>query len=189
LAAPSVRRLFTGVERADSIVVDPHKWLFTPFDCAAVIYRDPDRARRAHTQVASYLDAVTGDEHDNPSDYAIHLSRRARGIPLWASLLANGTASYREAVDHCLDVAEYAVRRIEASTHLEIVGTPALSVVLFRRVGWSAEQYRAWSAWAVSSGLGLVTPTELDGETVFRFCIVNPVTTDADIDLIVDRIY
>ena len=139
--------------------------------------------------MASYLDAVTGDEHDNPSDYAIHLSRRARGIPLWLSLLANGTASYREAVDHCLDVAEYAVRRINASTHLEIVGNPTLSVVLFRRVGWSAEQYRAWSTWAASNGFALVTPTELDGETVFRFCIVNPLTTDADIDLIVDRIH
>ncbi|HEX9230421.1 MAG TPA: pyridoxal-dependent decarboxylase, partial [Jatrophihabitantaceae bacterium] len=189
LLSERTRPLFRGIEDADSVTIDPHKWLFTPFDCAAVIYRDPERARRAHTQVASYLDAVTGDEHDNPSDYAIHLSRRARGIPLWLSLLANGTASYREAVDRCLDVAEYAVRRIEASGHLEIVGTPALSVVLFRRVGWSAEQYRAWSAWAASSGFALVTPTELDGETVFRFCIVNPVTTDADIDLIVDRIY
>jgi L-2,4-diaminobutyrate decarboxylase len=188
LLSERTRPLFRGIEDADSVTIDPHKWLFTPFDCAAVIYRDPERARRAHTQVASYLDAVTGDEHDNPSDYAIHLSRRARGIPLWLSLLANGTASYSEAVDHCLDVAEYAVRRIEASTHLEIVGTPALSVVLFRRVGWSAEQYRAWSAWAASSGFALVTPTELDGETVLRFCIVNPVTTDADIDLIVDRI-
>jgi L-2,4-diaminobutyrate decarboxylase len=188
LLSERTRPLFHGIGEADSITIDPHKWLFTPFDCAAVIYRDPERARRAHTQVASYLDSVTGDEHDNPADYAIHLTRRARGVPLWLSLLANGTTAYRAAVDHCLDAAGYAIGRINASRNLEIVGTPALSVVLFRRVGWSPEQYRAWSAHAAATGLGLVTPTQLDGETVFRFCFVNPVTTNADIDQIVDHL-
>ncbi len=92
---PELRPLFAGIERCDSITIDPHKWLFTPYDCAAVIYRDPDAARRAHTQTAGYLDVYSDD--DNPADYAIHLSRRARGVPLWLSLLANGTERYRDA--------------------------------------------------------------------------------------------
>ena len=70
LAAPSVRDLFDGIERADSLVVDPHKWLFAPFDCAALIYRDPAVARAAHTQHAGYLDPINERGEWNPSDYA-----------------------------------------------------------------------------------------------------------------------
>jgi glutamate/tyrosine decarboxylase-like PLP-dependent enzyme len=157
-------------------------------DCAAVLYRDPERARRAHTQVASYLEPVSRDGLDNPADYAIHLTRRARGVPLWLSLLANGTAAYSSAVEDCLALAAYAAGRIRESDRFEIGGTPALSVVLFRRVGWSQAQYYAWSARALSSGLALVTPTELDDETVFRLCFVNPLTSTGDIDDILAHI-
>jgi L-2,4-diaminobutyrate decarboxylase len=188
LLSEQTRGLFRGIEDADSITIDPHKWLFTPLDCAAVLYRDPERARRVHTQVASYLEPVSRDGHDNPSDYAIHLTRRARGVPLWLSLLANGTAAYRSAVEDCLTLAAYAVRRIRESDRFEIGGTPALSVVLFRRVGWSQAQYYAWSARALSAGLALVTPTELDDETAFRLCFVNPLTTTGDIDDILAHI-
>jgi L-2,4-diaminobutyrate decarboxylase len=183
LLSERTRPLFRGIEAADSITIDPHKWLFTTFDCAAVIYRDPERARRAHTQVAGYLDPVIG-EAANPSDYAIHLTRRARGIPFWFSLLANGTDAYREAVDACLSLAEYTVARIAESADLEIVGTPSLSVVLFRRKGWRREQYEAWSARTRSTGLGLVTPTTYANETVLRLCFVNPLTRVSDIEWI-----
>ena len=76
----------------------------------------------------------------NPSDYAIHLSRRARGIPLWTSLLANGTLAYTAAVERCLDLARYAADQVAAVPRLELAHDPALSVVLLRRVGWPPEQ-------------------------------------------------
>lgn len=78
LFAPSVRERYNGIEHADSFVVDPHKWLFAPFDCAALIYRNPQLAKAVHTQDASYLDVLhhDGDEW-NPTDYAYHLTRRA----------------------------------------------------------------------------------------------------------------
>ena len=85
LAAPSARELFNGIERTDSFIVDPHKWLFAPFDACALLYRDPDLGRRAHMQSAGYLDVITDSGEYNPSDYAIHLSRRARGLPFWFS--------------------------------------------------------------------------------------------------------
>lgn len=93
LAAPSIRHLFNGIELADSVTIDPHKWLFAPYDCGAVIYCDPSLARKAHTQEGSYLDyfndeRVTGF---NPSDYQIQLTRRVRGLPLWFSLAMHGT--------------------------------------------------------------------------------------------------
>ena len=127
MLSPRTRPLFDGIERADSFIVNPHKWLYTPFDCAAVIYRDGAVARRALTQEADYLDAISDDVAGNPSDLAVHLTRRVRGLPLWASVLAYGTAAYTEAVDYCLDMAAYAAERIAASPHLELVLEPALT--------------------------------------------------------------
>jgi L-2,4-diaminobutyrate decarboxylase len=183
LMSPRVRERFAGIEACDSITIDPHKWLFTPYDCGAVIYRDPELARRAHTQTASYLTVTEGG--DNPADYAIHLSRRARGVSLWTSLLANGVAAYRDAVERCLELADYAAARIRDSEHLELVVEHSLSVVLLRRNGWQSQDYDAWSERALASGLGLITPTEYDGEPTLRLCFVNPQTTENDIDRIV----
>ncbi|MDQ6727072.1 MAG: aminotransferase class V-fold PLP-dependent enzyme, partial [Actinomycetota bacterium] len=89
MAAPSARWRYEGIERADSLIVDPHKWLFAPFDACALLYRDPARAAAAHTQHAGFLDldvAITGSEGWNPSNYALHLTRRSRGLPFWFSL-------------------------------------------------------------------------------------------------------
>ncbi len=105
LAAPSVRGLFAGVEHADSFIVDPHKWLFAPYDCCALVYRDPVLARAAHTQKAGYLDAVTVEGEWNPSDFSVQLTRRARGLPFWFSLAVHGTEAYSEAVEQTLRVA------------------------------------------------------------------------------------
>ena len=79
MLAPEARGIFAGVERADSVIVDPHKWLFAPFDCCALLYRDPDTGRRAHTQHAEYLDTLTDAGDFSPSDYSIQLTRRPRG--------------------------------------------------------------------------------------------------------------
>ena len=138
LAAPSVRPLFAGIERADSFVVDPHKWLFAPFDCCALVYRDPEDARPAHTQHAGYLDVLTDGEEMNPSDYAIGLTRRARGLPFWFSLAVHGTQAYTEAVERTLAVARYAADEIRRREYLELLHEPDLSVVVFRRLGWDA---------------------------------------------------
>jgi glutamate/tyrosine decarboxylase-like PLP-dependent enzyme len=190
LAAPSVRARYTGIERADSYIVDPHKWLFAPFDCCALLYRDPAEAKRAHTQHAEYLDVLHGDGDTewNPSDYAHHLSRRARGLPLWFSLATHGTDAYRDAVEETLRVAHAGAALIAAAPHLELIMEPDLSVVLFRRVGWDAAQYQAWSDRLLDAGIAFVTPTGWQGETVLRICVVNPRTTVDDIALLVDSL-
>jgi glutamate/tyrosine decarboxylase-like PLP-dependent enzyme len=190
LSAPSVRARYTGIERADSYIVDPHKWLFAPFDCCALLYRDPAEAKRAHTQHAEYLDVLHGDGDTewNPSDYAHHLSRRARGLPLWFSLATHGTDAYRDAVEETLRVAHAGAALIAAAAHLELVMEPDLSVVLFRRVGWDAARYQAWSDRLLDAGIAFVTPTGWQGETLLRICVVNPRTTVDDIALLVDSL-
>jgi L-2,4-diaminobutyrate decarboxylase len=185
LAAPSVRHRFDGIERADSFIVDPHKWLFAPFDSCALLYRDPAVARSAHTQHAEYLDVLhaedAADEPWNASDYAHHLSRRARGLPLWFSLATHGTDAYTEAVETTLETTRGAARLVEECPVTELLMEPELSIVLFRRIGWDPAQYQAWSDAELAAGRSFVVPTTWQGETVLRFCIVNPRTSLDDI--------
>jgi glutamate/tyrosine decarboxylase-like PLP-dependent enzyme len=192
LAAPSVRARYHGIERADSFIVDPHKWLFAPFDCCALLYREPAVAKAAHTQHAEYLDVLhTGDDDAgewNPSDYAHHLSRRARGLPFWFSLAAYGTAAYREAVESTLRVAHEGARLIAAAPHLRLIMEPELSVVLFERTGWTAVEYQAWSDRMLGEQRAFVVPTAWAGETVLRICVVNPRTTLDDIRMLIDSL-
>jgi glutamate/tyrosine decarboxylase-like PLP-dependent enzyme len=175
MAAPSLRRRFGGIETADSFVVDPHKWLFAPYDSCALVYREPEHAAAAHAQFASYLEQIDRDEW-NPSDYAIQLSRRVRGLPLWFSLATYGTDAYAAAVEQVVATTDAVVAGIRAADHLELVLEPDLTVVLFRRPGWTPEQMRAWSDAQARLGTVLVVPTRWHDESVFRLCFVNPRT-------------
>jgi glutamate/tyrosine decarboxylase-like PLP-dependent enzyme len=174
LASRTVRGKFRGIERVDSFVVDPHKWLFAPFDCAALLYRDPAAARRAHAQHAPYLDPIRANEAWDPADYAYHLTRRVRGLPFWFSLAVHGTDAYRDAIDATLAIACDAARRIEAAPHLELVLDPELTVVVFRRLGWDAEQNQAWSDTMLRDQRAFVLPTTHHGESVLRMVFLHP---------------
>jgi glutamate/tyrosine decarboxylase-like PLP-dependent enzyme len=187
LAAPSARPLFAGIEHADSFIVDPHKWLFAPFDACALVYREPQLARAAHTQTAGYLEVINKAEEEwNPSDYAIHLSRRARGLPFWFSLATHGSDAYAAAVEQTLAVARAAADEVRARSYVELVREPDLSVVVFRRLGWTAQQYYDWSDRLMKANYAFVTPTTHAGETVTRFAVVNPRTSVSDIQGILD---
>lgn len=186
MCAPSARPIFAGIEGVDSLIVDPHKWLFAPFDACALLYRDPTLGKAAHTQTAGYLEAINEDSEWNPSDYAVHLSRRARGLPLWFSLATHGTQAYTDAVERTLAVARSAADGIRQRSYLELVREPNLSVVVFRRRGWERADYYAWSDRVLAANFAFVLPTTHYGETVTRFAVVNPRTTEADVSLILD---
>jgi glutamate/tyrosine decarboxylase-like PLP-dependent enzyme len=179
LFSTKVRHRYAGIERADSLVVDPHKWLYAPFDCAALLYRQPALARSVHSQHASYLDVIHDEDHAvwNPSDYAVHLTRRARGLPLWFSLAVHGAGAYRDAVDTVLEVAWQSAELIRRTPHLELLRDPELSIVLFRRSGWVAADYERWSADLLTRQIGFVTPTSWEGGPAARFAFLHPGTT------------
>ncbi|QNE36617.1 pyridoxal phosphate-dependent decarboxylase family protein [Leifsonia shinshuensis] len=186
MLSPLARARFAGVERADSLIVDPHKWLFAPFDACALLYRDPEMGRRAHTQHAEYLDTLTEATEWSPSDYAAHLTRRARGLPFWFSLASHGAAAYRDAVTASLQLARRIADEIDRREGFHLVRQPQLSVVVFEREGWSKEDYALWSARLLDEQRAFVTPSSHAGRTNTRFAILNPLTTFEDLVEILD---
>jgi glutamate/tyrosine decarboxylase-like PLP-dependent enzyme len=170
-----VRSLFAGIERADSFIVDPHKWLFAPYDSCALVYRRPDLALAAHGQHAVYLDAVDRTVW-NPADLAVHLTRRPRGLPLWFSLATHGTDAYAAAVEAGLATARAVAEYIRARPFLRLLVEPMLSVVLFDRPEWNAEDYERWSVRHAIEGDFLIVPTRWQGRPVLRMAFVNPAT-------------
>src|SRR5580704_2259783 len=174
LFAPSVRPRYDGIEYADSFIVDPHKWLFAPFDCAALLYRNPSVARSVHKQDASYLDVIHDTPGEwNPTDYAYHLTRRARGLPLWFSLAVYGVDAYTAAIEAAIELA----RQTAAE----------LGVVLFRRRGWDAAQYNRWAAQLLTDQVAFIPPSAWEGETVARFAFLHPQTSMDLVRQILDR--
>ena len=187
LCAPSVRAKFDGIEEADSFIVDPHKWLFAPYDACALVYRQPELAKQVHSQQASYLDTLK-DGQWSPSDYAIHLTRRTRGLPFWFSLAAHGTDAYSEAMEKSIEVAQEAARLIEMHPNLNLLRQPDLSIVAFTRTGWNAIDYQKWSDQLLEDQIGFIPPSSHQGQPILRFAIVNPWTKISDIQMILDRL-
>jgi glutamate/tyrosine decarboxylase-like PLP-dependent enzyme len=187
LCAPSVRAKFNGVEQADSLIVDPHKWLFAPFDACALIYRDPELAKDVHTQHASYLETLHDDTW-SPADYAIHLTRRVRGLPFWFSLAAHGTDAYTEAMEETLTVARDAAELVRQHPNLDLIHEPELSIVAFTRKGWSPSDYQKWSDKLLADQIGFIPPSSDKGQSILRFAIVNPWTKITDISMILDTL-
>jgi aromatic-L-amino-acid decarboxylase len=188
LFAPSIRSRYDGIEHADSFIVDPHKWLFAPFDCAALLYRNPSVARSVHKQDASYLDVI----HDrpgewNPTDYAYHLTRRARGLPLWFSLAVYGVDAYSEAIEAAIELARQTAAEIRARDHLELIREPELGVVLFRRRGWDSSQYTRWADQLLTDQVAFIPPSAWEGQTVARFAFLHPDTSMDLVRQILDR--
>jgi L-2,4-diaminobutyrate decarboxylase len=186
ILSPAHRHLYEGVELADSFIVDPHKWLFAPFDACALVYRNPAIARAAHTQHGDYLDTLTETGDFNPSDHAFNLTRRVRGLPLWFSMATHGVALYREAVASNIALAHEIANEIANRDYLQLVRNPELSVVVFERKGWDKADYQRWSDELLDSGFAFVVPSSHEGKPNTRFAIVNPTTKYSDLVQILD---
>src|SRR6266568_3078014 len=172
LFAPSVRSAYDGIEHADSFVLDPHKWLFAPFDCAALLYLDV-----IHEEPADW----------NPTDYAYHLTRRARGLPLWFSLSVHGARAYAEAIEAAIRQARDTAAEISKRGYLDLIREPDLGIVLFRRRGWAPEQYTEWADRLLADQVAFIPPSAWEGETVARFAFLHPHTPMDLVRQILDR--
>ncbi len=180
LADPVTAEVFKGIDRADSFIVDPHKWLFAPYDSCALVYRDAAKGAAAHGQTGAYLDVID-KRFWNPSDYALHLTRRARGLPLWFSLAVYGAEAYAKAIRQTVTIAHEIAAGIDAMDGLDLILGPQLTVMLFRVPHLSPEALHAWAEGHRRSGALLCLPTKWHGETVLRICVVNPGTDAGEV--------
>jgi glutamate/tyrosine decarboxylase-like PLP-dependent enzyme len=128
------------------------------------------------------------DDTWSPADYAIHLTRRVRGLPFWFSLAAHGTDAYTEAMEETLTVARDAAELVRQHPNLDLIHEPELSIVAFTRKGWAASDYQKWSDKLLDDQIGFIPPSSDKGQSILRFAIVNPWTKITDISMILDTL-
>jgi aromatic-L-amino-acid/L-tryptophan decarboxylase len=183
------RRQLAGMELADSITLDPHKWLYQPYECGCLLVRDGSRLRSAFLITPDYLrEAVALEREVNFSDLGLQLSRMARAFKVWVSLQYFGLGAFRRAIERTFDLAERAHDRIQASDRLELATAPSLGVVSFRRRFDEDEDLlnaRLVSA-LEETGFGLVSSTRLKGRYTIRMCVMSHTSREQDVDGVLD---
>jgi aromatic-L-amino-acid/L-tryptophan decarboxylase len=175
---PELRWSQAGVDRADSLVVNAHKWLFTPMDCSLLWSRRPDDLRRAFSLVPEYL--RTGDEVDSLSEYGPALGRRFRSLKLWAVLRCYGRAGLQERIREAVRLAERFEEWVREEPGWEVCAPRYFSLVCFRRDA-SDEENEAIVERVNRSGELFLSHTRLGGRYVLRLAIGNERTTEDDV--------
>jgi aromatic-L-amino-acid/L-tryptophan decarboxylase len=177
------RDLLPGLDQADSVTLDPHKWLYQPFECGCLLVRDGRQLRAAFEILPDYLREARADaEEVNFSDLGLQLTRSARALKLWVSLRFFGVEAFRAAIRRSLEVAALAAQRVEASEALELAAPPSLGVVCFRRRDLDEDRNAGLATALERSGTGLVSSTRLHGRFALRLCVLNHQSTAEDVE-------
>jgi glutamate/tyrosine decarboxylase-like PLP-dependent enzyme len=186
---PAGRSAMPGLELADSLVLDPHKWLFLPYDIGCLFVRRPGVLDTAFSMRPEYLADVRPDTAEvNFGDRSLELTRRARGLKLWMLFRVYGAERLRSAIARTLALAEHAQELLEADPRWEVLTPAQLAIVTFTRPGWSPEEHAARAAALAAEGYASVTSTVVQGRPALRLCTINPRTTEADIAQTLDRL-
>src|SRR5256886_11518547 len=195
--AESARKLFPGIERADSVALDPHKWLYLPVDVGCVIYREPEIARAAFAHEAEYT-RIIGEKADEAFafwDYGPELSRRFRALKVWMLLKGVGLDSLGAAIESNLACARYLESMVRASDDFEMVAPVQLSIFCFRHV---PVQLRNQSPKAIDGfnerllvavqrdGSSYLSNAMLSGRFALRGCVLNYRTTLRDMEILLN---
>jgi aromatic-L-amino-acid/L-tryptophan decarboxylase len=190
------RRWLAGIELADSVTLDPHKWLYQPFECGSLLVRQGEQLRAAFEITPDYLrDVQIARREVNFADLGPQLSRTSRAIKVWMSLKFFGVGAFRAAIDRCLDLAAMAERAIESSPTLELMSPQSLGIVCFRRIvpgvededviaGVNADLMSSLNA----TGRAFISSTRLRGRHVLRLCVLNHATGPEDVQRVVEWI-
>jgi glutamate/tyrosine decarboxylase-like PLP-dependent enzyme len=182
------RDLLTGIEHADSLVLDPHKWLFQPYEIGAVLVREPGLLERTFALEHGVYLRDTGGGAVEFRERSPLLTRSSRALKLWLSLQVFGLDAFRAGIAHGIAIAEYAEALLRERGGWEIVSPATLAIVCFRREGHDDEQTDALVRAVVADGYAAPSTTVLDGHTVARLCTINPRTTEDDIRGTIERL-
>lgn len=182
------RAALAGLDRVDSLSLDPHKWLFQPFECGCVLVRDRARMRAAFQHMPEYMrDVHRHTEETNPADYGIQLSRGFRALKVWLSMNTFGLAAFRDAVTRGFELAEFAETQLRARRDCEILSPAEMGIVAFRFGKSDAVQTKLVER-MLRDGFAFLTSTTLKGVTALRLCTINPRTTEDDLIQTIDRL-
>lgn len=205
--APRGRPLLAGIEEADSVTLDPHKWLFQTYEAGCLLARDPDDLTRAFRVIPEYLqDTDLGLEHVNFGDRGLQLTRAFRALKVWTTVQMHGRRVLAEAVERGMELADHAADRVRREPLLHLLGEPGMSIVCFRAVpgggtgrddgaGAGAEPDPVLDEWnrsiqdrIVEEGTAMMSSTRIHGHFALRICMVGHRTTRADVDAVLDRV-
>ncbi len=190
------RALFRGMERADSIAMDAHKWLYQPFEAGCLMVKDVRTLDRAFSVRPEYLqDADWGTENPNFGDRGLQLTRSFRALKVWMSVQTFGVGAFRRAINGTLDLAEQCAAYVRESEVLELVHPASLGVVCFRvrtprgvEVATMERINERVQARVIDSGFAMMSSTRLKGAYALRFCILNHTTTWTDVRETLERL-
>jgi len=197
LAAMAAREKFDGLELADSISLDPHKWLYQPLDCGCLLYRSSQAAQAAFAHSGDYARSLNADPVEGFAFFeeSLELSRRFRALKLWLSLRYHGFAAFRESIERDLDHARRLAKAIENEPQLELMAPVELSAVCFRHEGKSGMNEEELNQFnlallkrVVGRGRVYISNASLRGKFCLRACIVNHRTKDSDVDSVVTEV-
>ena len=174
------REWLAGIDQADSVTLDPHKWLYQPYECGCLVIRDGPLLSQAFHILPDYLqDTAVGGVEVNFADRGLQLTRSARALKVWLSLHHFGADAFRAAIDRTLDLALLAEERVGASDGLELLSPASLGIVCFRRRPEGVDGERELEALnsdlarrLAESGEGFVSSTRVDGRYALRICVL-----------------
>ncbi|HKW49136.1 MAG TPA: aminotransferase class V-fold PLP-dependent enzyme [Gemmatimonadaceae bacterium] len=177
-----------GIERADSVVLDPHKWLFVPFECACLLARDPAKLKSAFHIFPEFLkDVAPGEEEVNFADYGEQLSRYSRALKIWLSVRTCGLAPIRSMIERGITLAEYAESLVRREPSLEVLSSAQLGILCFRAHPRGVDDPAALDTLnerinARVNERFLISSTKINGQFSLRMCTHNWRTSESDID-------
>jgi aromatic-L-amino-acid decarboxylase len=182
------REKLKGLDRVDSLSLDPHKWLFQPFECGCVLARDAAHLKAAFQLMPEYMrDVHRNTAETNPADYGVQLSRGFRALKVWLSMSTFGLVAFRDAVTRGFELAEFAERELRRRANCEILSPAEMAIVAFRFGKEDALQTKLVER-MLADGFAFLTSTTLKGVTALRLCTINPRTTEDDIIQTIDRL-
>lgn len=193
IASLAVPELFDGIERADSVSLDPHKWLYQPTGCGCLLYRDPSAARRSFSYSDEYAHPLSHDPIEGFAIFeeSIELSRPFRALSLWLSLQYHGLKALAESIREDLHLARLLAASIDTEPHIELLAPVELSVVCFRYRNSSKdlnELNQAILNRVLSRGRVYLSNTSIRGKFALRACIVNHRSSEEDVRMVVTEV-
>jgi len=194
LAAIAEPGMFLGMKRADSVSLDPHKWLYQPLDCGCLLYRNADAARVAFSHTGDYAKSLIDDPVEGFAFFeeSIELSRRFRALKLWLSLRYHGLGNFREAIRNDIAMAKQLAERIAAEPRLDLLTPVRLSAVCFRYVPQRGEDSDALNQRILQHvnrrGRVYLSNAQILGKFALRACVVNHRTTAQDVEAVVSEV-